>query len=206
MPLPATTLAHEGAAGGGGRASAPGGAVARDPRPRSTSALRRAAALLVGVMLAGTLAPVGALAAGPGAARQAAVAVAAPVSLAWPAAISPLARAAATPVGVSARDFRFALGRRSVPRGTVRFNLVNRGKAPHNLVVRARGGRELARTRIVTAGKRAAVSVRLAPGRYSLVCDVSNHEQLGMRASLRVARPRAGRATGQPARRPSAFR
>jgi hypothetical protein len=91
-----------------------------------------------------------------------------------------------TAVGVAAREFRLAAYRTSVPRGPVRFNLINYGEDGHDLVVRTRGGREVARLPEVRAGQRATLSARLAPGTYRLVCDITDHERRGMRTTIRV--------------------
>jgi plastocyanin len=93
-----------------------------------------------------------------------------------------------TSVGVGAREYRLAAYRTSVPRGTVRFNLANYGEDGHDLVVRTRGGRELARTGEVRAGKRATLQLRLAPGAYRLICELADHEARGMRTTLKVRR------------------
>ena len=93
-----------------------------------------------------------------------------------------------TAVGVGAREFRFAVYRASVPPGTIRFNLTNRGEDGHDLVVLGRGGRQLARTGEVRPGAQATLSVRLAPGAYRLRCDVADHARRGMRATIRVVR------------------
>jgi plastocyanin len=93
-----------------------------------------------------------------------------------------------TAVGVGAREFRLAAYRTSVPRGAVRFNLANYGEDGHDLVVRTSGGRDLARTGEVRAGKRATLQLRLAPGTYRLICDLADHEARGMRTTLRVTR------------------
>jgi cupredoxin-like protein len=94
----------------------------------------------------------------------------------------------ATAVGASAREYRLALYRATVPRGPVRFNLTNYGEDVHDLVVRDRTGRQLARSGEVRAGERTTLALRLRPGRYVLVCDVADHEHRGMRSSLRVTR------------------
>ena len=97
-------------------------------------------------------------------------------------------RAPATSVGVSAREYRFAAYRTSVPRGVVRFNLANYGEDGHDLVVETAGGRDLARTGEVRSGRRATLQLRLAPGTYRLVCDLADHEARGMRTTFRVTR------------------
>ncbi len=93
-----------------------------------------------------------------------------------------------TSIGVGAREYRLSAYRASVPRGTVRFNLANYGEDGHDLVVRTSGGRDLARTGEVRAGKRATLQLRLAPGTYRLICDLADHEVRGMRTTLRVTR------------------
>lgn len=104
--------------------------------------------------------------------------------------LSPAPAAAATAVGVGAREYRLAVYREAAPRGVVRFNLRNFGEDAHNLVVRNRRGREVARSREVRAGARTTLRVRLRAGRYRLVCDVADHERRGMRASFRVTKRR----------------
>jgi hypothetical protein len=96
--------------------------------------------------------------------------------------------ATSTAVGVSAREYRLAAYRASVPKGLVRFNLANYGEDGHDLVVRTRGGREVGRTGEVRSGKRSTLQLRLAPGAYRLICDLADHEARGMVTALRVTR------------------
>jgi hypothetical protein len=113
------------------------------------------------------------------------------LAAALPAASVLEARAApgpSTAVGVGAREFRLSLYRASVPRGVVRFNLTNFGEDRHDLAVLGRDGRLVARSREVAAGGRTTLRVRLAAGRYRLVCDLADHERRGMRTSIRVTR------------------
>ena len=93
-----------------------------------------------------------------------------------------------TAVGVGAREYRFAVYRARVRRGVVLFELTNYGQDAHDLVVETRGGRRLGRTGRVRSGGRGTLALRLAPGDYRLVCDLANHEALGMRTALRVTR------------------
>lgn len=113
------------------------------------------------------------------------------LAAAWPAGADAGAGSAdGTAVGVGAREWSLGVYRTQVPRGLVRFNLANYGEDRHDLVVLDRDGRQLARSREVKAGARTTLSVRLAPGRYRLVCDLADHASRGMRASLLVTRPR----------------
>jgi plastocyanin len=110
-----------------------------------------------------------------------------------PAADAPTASAAARPkrstaVGVGAREFRLAVYRPRVRAGEVRFNLANYGEDAHDLVVRDGSGRVRGRSAEVRPGRRTTLTVRLGRGGYRLSCDVADHAQLGMRASLKVVR------------------
>jgi plastocyanin len=120
--------------------------------------------------------------------RTASLLVGAVLATALLAAVAQAGRAPMAAVGVSAREYRLAAYRTSVPRGLVRFNLVNFGEDGHDLVVRTPGGREVGRTGEVRSGKRTTLQLRLAPGRYRLICDLADHEARGMVASLRVTR------------------
>ena len=103
------------------------------------------------------------------------------------------AAGAATPrstaVGVSEREFRISLYRRTVPPGTVRFNVTNFGEDAHDLAVVAPDGRPLAVSPEIRSGRRHTLAVRLArPGTYRLLCTKPEHVALGMRTSVQVRR------------------
>jgi plastocyanin len=70
--------------------------------------------------------------------------------------------------------------------GRLTFEVTNGGRLGHN--VRLRGGSE--GEQVVTAtllpGKGATKSLNLAPGHYTMLCTVANHEQLGMTGRLVV--------------------
>jgi glucose/arabinose dehydrogenase len=97
------------------------------------------------------------------------------------------ARPIATPltVNVDARDFSFALSRRSVPKpGTIRFVVRNRGASPHNFVIAGK------RTRILEPGKSEVLTVRLGKvGLISFACSLPGHAKLGMEGRFAVGRP-----------------
>ncbi|HVE67344.1 MAG TPA: hypothetical protein VNB64_02060 [Solirubrobacteraceae bacterium] len=94
-----------------------------------------------------------------------------------------------TAVGVAQREFRISLYRTTVPPGTVRFNVTNFGEDAHDLAVIAPGGRRLAISPEIRAGRRHTLAVRLArPGAYRLLCTKLDHPARGMRATLRVKR------------------
>ena len=86
-------------------------------------------------------------------------------------------------VRVDARDFSFALSRRSVPAGSsVRFVVTNRGGTTHDFVV----GKK--RTRILRPGQSQAITVSFPrKGTYGFLCSVSGHARLGMKGLFGVA-------------------
>lgn len=86
-------------------------------------------------------------------------------------------------VRVDARDFSFALSRRSVPAGSsVRFVVRNRGSTVHDFVVRGR------RTRKLQPGQSQTITLRFArKGSYTFLCSVPGHARLGMRGTFGVA-------------------
>ncbi len=95
-----------------------------------------------------------------------------------------------TAVGVSEREFRVAVYRATVPPGTVRFNLANNGEDVHDLVVRTAAGRTVARSGELRSGERLVLSTHLRAGTYRLNCEIADHTQRGMKATIRVVAPR----------------
>lgn len=86
-------------------------------------------------------------------------------------------------VRVDARDFSFALSRKSVPAGsTVRFVVRNRGAQPHDFVVKKK------RTRILRPGQTQTLTVAFPKkGRFAFLCTISGHARLGMKGQFGVA-------------------
>src|SRR5262245_53007641 len=86
-------------------------------------------------------------------------------------------------VRVDARDFSFALSRRSVPAGsTVRFVVRNRGAQPHDFFVKKK------RTRVLRPGQTQTITVSFPrKGRFAFLCTISGHARLGMKGQLGVA-------------------
>ena len=82
------------------------------------------------------------------------------------------------------------LSRQSVVRGLALIQFENRGEDPHDLRLRRiprAGGAAASRSPETPPGARASSSAP-PPGRYRLWCSLPGHEQLGMRAELRVRR------------------
>lgn len=98
-----------------------------------------------------------------------------------------------TAVGIAEREYYITPYRRSVPAGLVKLNIRNYGEDVHNLVIRG-PGRFTAIGPDVEAGAGVSWTVRLRkPGTYSLLCTRANHLKLGMKASLKVVKPRRSR-------------
>jgi plastocyanin len=114
-----------------------------------------------------------------------AAAVAVAVAVALAPASSALAPAPAR-VQVSAKEFFFALSRRTVVAGPAIVELVNFGEDPHDQRMERLGGGRLWKTPLVYPGAYYDLDATLVPGRYRLWCSIGNHRQLGMEATLTV--------------------
>jgi plastocyanin len=69
--------------------------------------------------------------------------------------------------------------------GRVRFDLVNRGSLAHTFRLR-RYGKAVAKVPSLLPGERASKTVRVRVGDYRIVCELANHEELGMSGTLQV--------------------
>jgi plastocyanin len=92
-----------------------------------------------------------------------------------------------TAVGVSQREFRISPYRRTVPPGTVKFNVKNFGEDVHDLVVVSPKGRRLGTTGEIGAGNQGVLRLKLnSPGVYRLVCTQGDHAARGMKSRIVV--------------------
>jgi hypothetical protein len=96
---------------------------------------------------------------------------------------------------VSADEFNLLLSRQTITAGPALIQFHNRGEDPHDLRLRRlpRKGLSARRTFSVPetpSGELDELEARLPSGRYRLWCSLPGHEQAGMRATLRVKRPR----------------
>lgn len=93
----------------------------------------------------------------------------------------------ATAVGVSEREFRISPYRRTVPTGTVKFNVRNFGEDVHDLVVISPKGRKLGTTGEIGAGDQGVLRIKLkSAGTYRLVCTQADHAARGMKSRIVV--------------------
>ena len=89
-------------------------------------------------------------------------------------------------VQVSAKEFFFALSRRSVRAGPAIVELANFGEDGHDLRLRRVGGARVYRTPEVDPGDFFDLELQLRRGTYRLWCGIADHRALGMSAVLTV--------------------
>ena len=95
-----------------------------------------------------------------------------------------------TAVGVSEREYRIGVYRRTVAPGTVRFNVTNFGEDAHDFTVTTRRGTVVASLPEIRSERQDTLRVRLTrPGTYRLLCTQLDHAARGMRATIVVRRP-----------------
>jgi plastocyanin len=98
------------------------------------------------------------------------------VGTAW---AQPLAMSSRT-VTVTAKDYKFVLSTRTVPRGRIAFVIRNRGEYSHDFVIANRV------SKTIRSGQQTTLTVTLKPGRYPYRCTIDSHAELGMKGVLRV--------------------
>jgi uncharacterized cupredoxin-like copper-binding protein len=90
-------------------------------------------------------------------------------------------RRTATTVTVTMTEFKFALTKKSVPKGAVTFKVVNKGKIAHDFSINGK------KTPHVSPGKSATLVVTFAKkGKYPYKCTVDSHAKFGMKGVLTV--------------------
>ena len=67
--------------------------------------------------------------------------------------------------------------------GTVSFKVTNTGNAAHDFVI-LNGGQEVAKSKVLNKGQTDTVTVDLAAGSFTTVCDLAGHKQAGMEGTL----------------------
>jgi plastocyanin len=89
-------------------------------------------------------------------------------------------------VQVVAREFSFALSRRTIKAGTAIIELANFGEDAHDLRLQRIGGTRIYGWPVAQSGGVEDRTLTLVPGRYRLWCSLANHRALGMVATLVV--------------------
>jgi uncharacterized cupredoxin-like copper-binding protein len=96
-------------------------------------------------------------------------------------AASTQAAAATSKVTVIATEFKFKLSKRSVPKGTVTFVLVNKGKLSHDFKIAGK------KTPLIRPGKSAPLRITFKKkGRFAYLCTVAGHAAAGMKGVFTV--------------------
>jgi len=100
---------------------------------------------------------------------------------------------------VTADEWMLISSRQAVRPGRLEIQLYNRGEDAHDIAARrvARDGAGTGRTRRLPEtrpGELGEATWRLRRGRYALWCTLPGHRAAGMRATLRVRQPNAGRS------------
>jgi uncharacterized cupredoxin-like copper-binding protein len=89
--------------------------------------------------------------------------------------------AAATADGVKATEFKFALTKTRVSRGTVTFKVKNSGHVKHDFKINGK------KTKLLSPGASTTLKVSFSKaGRYTYLCTVPGHAQAGMKGKLTV--------------------
>jgi uncharacterized cupredoxin-like copper-binding protein len=88
---------------------------------------------------------------------------------------------ATTTVTVKASEFKFALSKKAVPKGTVVFKVTNVGKLAHDFKIAGK------KTPLISPKKSATLRVAFAKaGKYPYLCTVPGHAAAGMKGVLTV--------------------
>ena len=95
---------------------------------------------------------------------------------------TPSARtAASTTDSVKATEFKFALSKSRVSRGTVTFKIKNAGHLKHDFKINGK------KSKLLSPGASTTLRVGFSKaGRYTYLCTVPGHAQAGMKGKLTV--------------------
>jgi plastocyanin len=85
---------------------------------------------------------------------------------------------------VSMKEYQFTPGDVTAKQGST-ITVENKGKIAHNLTVE-QGSKKVAGTDTFLGGKSEKLKVSLKPGKYTMLCTVPGHEQLGMKGTFTV--------------------
>jgi uncharacterized cupredoxin-like copper-binding protein len=89
-------------------------------------------------------------------------------------------------VAVTESEFKIELPSQSLKAGAYEFDLENKGKIAHDLVVKGPGVND-EKTPVIDSGKTAVLKVDLKSGTYELYCSVPGHKQAGMDVKVTVS-------------------
>ena len=90
--------------------------------------------------------------------------------------------AATTKIKVTASEFKFVLSKKTAPKGTIVFTLVNKGKLPHDFKI---AGKKTAK---IGPGKTTTLKVTIgAKGKKPYICTIAGHAPAGMKGTFTVS-------------------
>jgi plastocyanin len=112
-------------------------------------------------------------------------AVLATVALTGCGGLGPVTQARDSRLEITLDDFLLEPQNVRADRGKLTFVVTNRGRLGHNFRLRS-DDRELVEVTTLLPGEDATRAADLEPGRYTMLCTVANHEQLGMTGRLVV--------------------
>ena len=85
-------------------------------------------------------------------------------------------------INVTASEFKFVLSKKTAPKGTIVFTLVNKGKLPHDFKIAGK------KTKTVAPGKSATLTVTIAAkGKKPYLCTIPGHAPAGMKGTFAVS-------------------
>ena len=88
-------------------------------------------------------------------------------------------KASADPSGA----LKFEQSSLSAPAGKDKFEFTNKSSTPHDFVIEDSGGKEIAKTPVITDDT-ATTEATLEAGKYTYFCSVPGHRQAGMEGTL----------------------
>ena len=78
-------------------------------------------------------------------------------------------------------EFRFTLTKKTVPKGTVTFLVINKGALPHDFQINGH------KTKLLSPGQAQTLKVTfLKAGKYPYLCTVTGHAAAGMKGTFTV--------------------
>jgi uncharacterized cupredoxin-like copper-binding protein len=88
-----------------------------------------------------------------------------------------------TTVEATESEFKIALPSPDLKAGKITFDVKNAGKLPHDLAIAGTSDK----TKLISPGASAQLTVDLKPGKYELYCTVAGHKQAGMDLKVTVS-------------------
>ena len=85
-------------------------------------------------------------------------------------------------VNVTVKEWELKPAQLQVKAGTVTFLVKNSGTIEHDFAVEGVGKLDT-----LTAGESKSLTLKLAPGTYTILCTLSGHKEAGMHGTLTVA-------------------